>query len=822
MGTALTGAPPQQPELNQEAQQEGQLANSPQQAGASEDRTHDSPVNPADFIEIPIDLQTVLLDLVDKYTNRWAPVRRRKIRTVLRAREYFKGNQYISFDSDNFTWFDPLEALFDGDPDKEDLGVYRYCNNIYQMLALSFVAALSPQVPKTQYMPADAERLEDLATAKAASRLQQVIERQNNIADIQKLELLYLWTDGCYFSYQRFLVDADRAKTHREPQWGMVPGVMPDRFECPECGATTPAAEMPAFGNPACMGNQQQPGCGAPLSPSNYYPAEPMEYPQITSYKDVPNGMVCIDVHGILNVTAAPYAQQLYNSPMVKLDEEVDVGSIRTAYPDKWDQIKDTAESGAGDTQLERLARQRVLNMIGGRNNMSSEEMPTFSKTWLQPWAFASISDKAKAMQLKQLLPTGVMIVHVGRTFLEARTANARDSWTWCGMVKGFGLNPPGVGDCVLDVQDRFNDTGNSVAEHMDRNACPPVLVDGSSVDTRRMNNKPMLAGVLTEVPRKGANMNKPLKDVIQQITIGQDPHIHEYMDKLLLFAQLVSGVLPQIFGGSDPNVKTASGQRQMLNTALGRLGLFWENIRQEHANKSGLCVRIAAKSYTDDILDVVAAGDQEYRNEYVRINDLSGEFHAYAETDQGFPQTYAEIQQRLTDMFTQAQGPAAEILMEIMEEPVNQKMVANYLLPSNMVLPGEADRIKCVRIINILLAGKPRQIAGVMIPTVLIDQDYDKPDIIQTIVRQWATENWKLASDKQDGWQNVLAYYRMASELVEQKAMEDQVRAAASQTAGQIGQIRTEQHKEATGGHQPPGKGGAKPAGPPQGPAPV
>lgn len=797
------GVQPPQPELDQEAQAQGG-AQPPTGTNAGEERTKDSPVHPPDWVDVPLDLQTKLLDLIDKYTIRWAPVRRRRIRQVLRSREYFKGNQYISFDTDNFTWFDPLEAMFDGDPDKEDLGVYRYVNNIHQMLALSFVAALSPQVPKTQYMPADAERLEDLATAKAASRLQQVIERKNNIKRIQKMELLLLWTDGCYFSYQRFLVDSDRGKTHREPEWGMVPGELPDRFECPNCGATTPAANMPSFAQMSCMGDQKQPGCGQPLSPSNYYPAEPIEYPGITGYKDVPNGMVAIDVYGILNVVAAPYANRLYQSPLLRLDEEVDLGSVRSAYPDKWDDLK-SGEFSTGDTMLERMARQRVLNMIGGRNNMTTDEMPTFSRSWIQPWAFASLTGKSLAQQLKQMFPDGVMVVHVGRTFLEARKANSRDSWTWCGMVEGYGLNPPGVGDVVLDVQDRFNDSGNSMAEHMDRNATGLVLVDGSAIDSRKLNNKPMLAGTLTEIPRKGPNMNKPMRDIVTQITLGQTPGLAEYMDKLLLFAQLVSGVLPQIFGGSDPNVKTAQGQRQMYNIALGRLGLFWDNVREEHAEKAGLCVRIAAKNYTADILDVVATGDQEFRNEYVRINDLSGEFHAYAETDQGFPQTYAEIQQRLQDLFTAAQGEAAQtLIMEIMEDPANQKTIANYLLPANIVLPGDDARIKYTRIINILLGQKAKLINGVMVPSILVDQTYDRKyvELIKQVVNDWAIKNWKLQADNPDGWNNVLAYYTMAAELGAQMEMEQQVRAAAAQTAGAIGAAK---HEASKGGGKPP-----------------
>ncbi len=61
----------------------------------------------------------------------------------------------------------------------DDKDLYQYCNNFYQMLATGFVAALAPQVPKSKWMPEDAEQLADVTTAKAAQTLIGIIERQN-------------------------------------------------------------------------------------------------------------------------------------------------------------------------------------------------------------------------------------------------------------------------------------------------------------------------------------------------------------------------------------------------------------------------------------------------------------------------------------------------------------------------------------------------------------------------------------------------------------------------------------------------------------------
>jgi hypothetical protein len=97
--------------------------------------------------------------------------RRRRIRQIMRAHEYLKGNQYISFDPYQFVYYDPLEAVYEGNTEDEDLGIYRYCTNFYQMGCLSFIAALGTKVPKTAYMPNNAEKEEDVATANAGSTL---------------------------------------------------------------------------------------------------------------------------------------------------------------------------------------------------------------------------------------------------------------------------------------------------------------------------------------------------------------------------------------------------------------------------------------------------------------------------------------------------------------------------------------------------------------------------------------------------------------------------------------------------------------------------
>ena len=219
-----------------------------------------------------------LIELVRRYKQSWFLRRRMIVKRVLKAYEFFKGNHFISFDPESFQWFDALQASFNLEESKnDDLSLYQFATNFYQMLGFAFVAALSAQVPKTRFLPENAEREEDIATAKAASQVQEIIERQNHIKSLHKQGLLFLWMSGSYFRHTRYIVDSDLAGTHKEP-----------------------VIEMKKVA---------------------VLPGQEIEVPVITEHQEVPNGMVAMTLYSALMVDAAPYAKNLRETPILNVDE---------------------------------------------------------------------------------------------------------------------------------------------------------------------------------------------------------------------------------------------------------------------------------------------------------------------------------------------------------------------------------------------------------------------------------------------------------------------------------------------------------------------
>jgi hypothetical protein len=726
--------------------------------------TADEPQNSAQLNE---EDQQRLIALVRSYKDQWSQDRVVLMQRCLQNLEFFKGNQFISFGPGESEFFNAVDWMNQGDhaQDADDKDLYQYCNNFYQMLATGFVAALAPQVPKSKWMPEDAEQLSDVTTAKAAQILIDIIEQQNREQSLLKQQLLYLYTTGAVFRHTRYVVDGERAGTTREPVFNETETQLaPDRYHCFHCGATSPAQELDG---------QRCQHCFRPLGEDSFFPAEYGPVIQKVGEEEVPNGMVAQNLYSPLEVDCDPAANTLRQTPILNLEVEVHLGALRAAYPDMYEQISASPSSElSSNGSIDRIARQQVYAQTGAASSILQDQRPTLSRTWIQPWAFDLEDDREFGERMRAAYPTGLLLVSTGATFLSAREASLTREWTWAGTHEGFGLFPPSIGDIVVPFQKRYNDMANILHEFMDRCSSGVTLANADLIDTKSMQGKPMLPGVLNlvKLKRTGAPGSVRLADALYQFQFQMHEEAFSYLDKLAYNAQMFAGIPPQVYGGSgDPSIETFGGQQQQLNSALGKLNIYWENLKEEHAQADELAVNCAKDNLTADMKQVVLERGSEFRNNYIRLDDLQGNVHAYADTDQGLPVTAAELRQRWMDLMqAAASNPLAQA---IFDDPTNQEQAATALGVPNMVVPGAAMRAKVLQIIDKLLqaeavplvdpqTGKP---TGQVQATILPDKDIDDFTVLKQVVRQYCQENSDLPEDNPAGWQNLLAYFAAA-----------------------------------------------------------
>jgi hypothetical protein len=727
--------------------------------------TADEPQNSAGLSQ---EDQMRLIALVRRYKDQWSQDRIILMQRCLLNLEFFKGNQFISFGPGQAQAFDAMgwmNSVNQNEQNTDDKDLYQYCNNFYQMLATGFVAALAPQVPKSRWLPENAEHLTDVTTAKAAQTLIDIVERQNKEQSLLKQQLLYLYTTGAAFRHTRYVVDADRAGTRHEPILRETQTqITPDRLHCFSCGADT---------DPSVMGNKECQNCHSGLGDESFFPAEFGPTVQKIGEEELPNGMVAQNVYCPLEVDVDPAAENLRQTPILNLEVEVHLGALRAAYPEMYDKIQSSSTSTlSSNGSIDRIARQQVYSQSNTYSSILQDQRPTLSRSWIQPWAFDLEDDQEFGRRMRETYPRGLLLVNVGDTFLSAREANLVDEWTWAGTHEGFGLYPPSIGDIVVPFQKRYNDMANILHEFMDRCSSGVTLANADLIDSKSMQGKPMLPGVLNlvKLKRTGAPGTMRLADALFQFQFAMHEEAFNYLDKLAFNAQMFAGVPPQVYGGAgDPHVETFGGQQQQLTSAMGKLSIYWDNLREEHAAADELAVRCAKDNLTEDMKEVLAEKGSEFRNHYVRLDDLAGNVHAYPDTDQGFPITAAELRQRWMDLMeAAAQNPIAQA---IFDDPSNQEQAATALGVPGMTVPGAAMRSKVLQIIDRLIQSQPiptinrqtGQPAGQMQPSIMPDKEIDDFTVLKQVVRQYCQENCDIADDNPAGFANVLAYLTAA-----------------------------------------------------------
>jgi hypothetical protein len=778
----------------------------PPSAPAAVDATTSDPQQPRKLQDVlaDFDLDTEdgkqILEVRRKYKQKWSIIRMDRVRKCSRNLEYIKGNQYIVYQDGR--WFSPFEESsgITGSEQGEDESFYKYINNVTQWCHRVYSAALGGEAPKTRFWPSDADRTEDMTAAEEAGKAQAKIERDNKLLSLQKQELLYFFTGGCYGKYTRWLRDEDRAGVHDEPVYVQAnQQVFGDRYICPTCGEDNQQQQQV----PGTNVTQKCTECGSDLGEGDFFPSESAEGVTEQGMKEVPNGLVASSVYNTLQVDLDPRAgdatrSAVAMSAILDLEDEADVAALRAMYPEAWDDLKQSKGSsdGNGDMDYSRTARNKVFASTIRRNLQGLDELPTLSRCWIQSWAFNILDDRKRAEKLKKAFPKGCLCISVpaSEKILDLRSERATDHWTWGVTQIGFGAYPPAPCDSAIDFQDRINDVGNDIHNYIDRLSTPDVLANTNLVDIKALNSNATGAGGFKGIkPKQAMNgqIQQGLESAFFQPELHTDAKIFEYAQELWLALQICLGITPQMFGGSDPNIKTKGGQEQALNTSRGILAPYWDQLREEHAASAIVGVKCMAENATEDVLDVITGGGSGFKNQFVRVDALQGNFSAWPEPDQGYPTTFAERQDVIKEMILNAaKNP---IIQEMLGPRVNQRLAAMHLLPSGFEIPGTFAEDKCKKDIDQLIAPgvgpmmMPNPATGQLIPMPSIqpDKDVDDLQISEQVATDWMLKNfYTTRMENPNGFENVRLYLKLVVQLNAQKQTQQQMTGVVAPTS--------------------------------------
>jgi hypothetical protein len=141
---------------------------------------------------------------------------------------------------------------------------------------------------------------------------------------------------------------------------------------------------------------------------------------------------------GGLELKTPPWANEMHEYPYLRWNMEVHQARLRAAYPHAAEKIG--APVATGGQEYERLARlgqsQGGPLTEGGDININ---LITFQRTWLRPWAFFALDDKALRDELLELFPDGAQIAFADDVYCESRNENMADHWRCCTRCPAMG-----------------------------------------------------------------------------------------------------------------------------------------------------------------------------------------------------------------------------------------------------------------------------------------------------------------------------------------------------------------------------------------------
>jgi hypothetical protein len=707
------------------------------------------------------DLVTALRELVVQYREEGIVARRHEIRRIRQARLFWQGLQYAWWNPQDMTWHLPYETKIYDDSAAAEMPRYQFVTNLYQAFGLSFISVLSQDVPATRFYPQSAQSIGDITTARAASQVCDLVEQNNRVQHLLTGVAFYLWTDGKIGGYVRYVADAQRFGSHDEPviEEHFVP-LGDDAYVCPECGAEQQVAQTSVCGVPddskddlpskknlapeegltndrtgprqskttsydaysgaRSDGNPQTEvcatgtllppvicrNCGAALGPEHFRPAARVAIPLITGVRRVANGQEVISVVGGLELNTPVWANEMHEYPYLQWSMEVHRAKLKASYPHAADKIQMGGPIQSDDVyaRASRVAIAQGLPTTHPGDALFN--LITFSRTWIRPWAFYAIEDKAVRDALLALYPDGCYVAFAGESYCESRNETMDDRWRVMHALPGDGQNRPSVGDSLVQIQERYNTLSNIQAETYEY-GIPPIYADPQVLDFDALSNQ--TAEPAAHYPAR-ARPGQPLAAGFFQPAPAQVPPdlVRHQQDLMGPVAQFLTGLFPAVFGGEMESQRTATGYAMARDQALGRLGLVWRRLKTFYADVMLLGVDCFRKNRPEDAEIPILGPGGEFESRWIRLADLKGNIQAHPESDETFPRL--KSQQRA--VVQQLMASSDPMIQQALADPSNIGFVKGLLGLSDLVVPGEDSRNKQLREIDLLLAGAPIQVA--------------------------------------------------------------------------------------------------------------
>lgn len=772
MDPSLDQQPPVDPQLDDEQAETQASAVDTNKADTKEEPTSSG---------YPEEVEKALLALDELFSKEDEGIRNQWLAFWKKLDNYFNGIQRIFWDFDAESW----RGI---DEENLDPSMYDKIINVYRAHGEAIIAALSVKLPNVAFYPDDADVTEDIDTAKAYSKVSELISKHNQglLLFIRALFILYNQGVCAAYIYNR---SKSEYGTIQVPEYGEDVEVTTHTLTCPVCRgfirsfetkapaqvenaqpisdptqqgappaqaepqaqqgfsqqqqpmpepqgqAISPQAQPPAQEIPQAQGQIELcPNCGAEVEPEDEAIDE--KFPQIVGYNEQSKSRTIIDVFGPMYAHMPFYARKQEHMPYVRLRFEQHFSLLKAIYPNIKDKI-----SGATDAQ----SYDREVRAYNNLDDVYTKNLVTSTCAWYRPWAFEVLDDDS-AKLLHETFPDGVYFVRLKDLVAEARPEKLDEHWEITNNPLSNYIHADPIGKPMAPIQEIRNELTDLALDTFEH-SIPETFVDADVLDFTKY-------GTSTAKPGMKYQVKKPMGGTIKDSFYSDKPasmstEMIEYRKTLDQDGQFVLGSFPSIYGGpATSGSKTAKEYTESRAMALQRLNTTWSMLKHWWAGVMSKAVPLFVEALVEDEKYVMREGNTGFLNVWIRQAELTGKVgRVEPEANEELPASFSQYKQILMELM----GMQNDQINAAIFNPANTGNVAKVLGWPDFHIPGQDDRDKQYGEIADMLQGID------VMPEVGVDDDM----VHIQICRSWCVSPTGIATKKQnsEGYMKVVAH---------------------------------------------------------------
>jgi len=721
--------------------------------------TDTSRTKPGDPLEGQEDVQKELYQLYIKCVGEDRFPRLVEVKDVKQAEFYWGGRQYIWWSSQDKTWQLPsqAQAVNYGDLNLDDMPRFEFVTNIYQARGLMVIGAVAGAPPRIRFFPDDPDDSDDLETADGRTKLSKLIERWNPVQKMLQEEVYHAWTGGFVAYWTRYVSDSDKYGTDSLSLLGMEEEETEDTLLCPNCGWSAPAME--AAPPVPC------PECGHLLNSDDIIPGEPIPVPEDSGTIEAPRGREVISIFGALNCKRPQHVQDQSEYHYFSIEREIHYSTLRAAFSEKADEIKPGLAFGADDS-FERNARLSVAEntKLLTQTGSAQAALCTYAIVWFRPSAFWMIDDKVMREKLQETFPRGCRVELCGSTYLKSEAQSMDDCVVTTHVMPGRGQHRNAIGTSMLSIQDRVNTFSNIEAETYEYGI--PITYRASDTFASEANEDQRAApGLEIEVQ---LNPQQQIQNRIMQVRADTASLTMQAHEQALFgpVSDMISGAFPAVSGAASEQTPETLGQQAMQrDQAMGRMGVFYVNLKQAHADILTLACK-DLEQHTEGTVQISTLGSTgDFESESVDVTALQGDANAYPEGDENFPELWNQQRVTMQQIMDSPYGP------QLAGEPDNAELFGKLTGIPDLKIPGIDARRKQLKeigeIIKSLTPTEMNPMGGV--PLVEVDPETDEHPIEAQTCKSYLNghKGQQLKRENPMAWQAIKAHMAQHQALI-------------------------------------------------------